>query len=226
MSEDNSSLVTFRNALITGLLILAPLVVSLWALSKIIDLVGGTVSPFLIIFLPDFLKDAEHLDILWNALSTIIVLFLVAMLGYVSRYVFGKYILSVGERLMLGIPGVSAIYNTVKQIVDTFGAQKRNLFHKVVMIEFPRKGTWVIAFLTSEGRGEPQAKTEQKISTVFVPTTPNPTSGFLILVPDDEIKELEMSVSEGMKLIISGGGVVPEWPSTNLESLDSPKPDK
>lgn len=210
MSDDHSRIITFRNALFTGLILLAPLVISLWALSKIIAIVGGTVRPIFVVFLPEFIKDASHLNLLWDALSTIIVLVMVALLGYVSRYVFGKYLLSVGERMMLGIPGVSAVYNTVKQIVDTFSSQKRNLFSKVVMIEFPRKGTWVIAFLTSEGRGEPQARTAEKISTVFVPTTPNPTSGFLILVPDSEIKELEMTVSEGMKLIISGGGVVPD----------------
>jgi uncharacterized membrane protein len=218
MAKDNSKIITFRNALITGLILLAPLVISLWALSQIIEVVGGNVRPLFFVFLPDLLKNASHLNLLWDAISTIIVLLMIALLGYVSRYVFGKYLLSVGERMMLGIPGVSAVYNTVKQIVDTFGAQKRNLFNKVVMIEFPRKGAWVIAFLTSEGRGEPQARTEKKISTVFVPTTPNPTSGFLILVPDDEIKELDMSVGDGMKLIISGGGVVPEWPAANSDT--------
>lgn len=222
MSDDNSRIITFRNALLTGLVILAPLVVSIWALGKIIDLVGGSFRPLFFLFLPDNLQDMQNLNLLWNALSTIIVLFLVAMLGYVSRYVFGKYLLSLGERIMLRIPGVSAVYNTVKQIVDTFGSQKRNLFSKVVMIEFPRKGNWVIAFLTSEGRGEPQAKTLVEFSSVFVPTTPNPTSGFLILVPNDEIRELEMSVGDGMKLIISGGGVVPEWPAVAIKKLKSP----
>jgi len=223
MPDDNSKMITFRNALLTGLLLLAPLVISLWALSQIIDIVGGNVRPVFVVFLPDFLKNASHLNLLWDALSTLIVLLMVAMLGYVSRYVFGKYLLSVGERMMQGIPGVSAVYNTVKQIVDTFGAQKRNLFSKVVMIEFPRKGTWVIAFLTSEGRGEPQANLGEKISTIFVPTTPNPTSGFLILVPNTEIKELEMSVGDGMKLIISGGGVIPDWPAATTDTLPSAK---
>lgn len=223
MHDDSSKIITFRNALLTGLILLAPLVISLWALSQIIDIVGGNVRPIFVVFLPDFLKNTAHLNLLWDAISTVIVLLMVALLGYVSRYVFGKYLLGVGERIMLGIPGVSAVYNTVKQIVDTFGAQKRNLFSKVVMIEFPRKNTWVIAFLTSEGRGEPQAKTEVKISTVFVPTTPNPTSGFLILVPDSEIKELEMSVGDGMKLIISGGGVVPEWPAATSDTTSPEK---
>lgn len=212
--HDDSKLITFRNAFITGLVLLAPLVVTVWALRKIIEVVGGSFSPVFIYFLPDFLRDRPSLYLLWDVIATVIVLLLVTLLGYVSRHVFGKYLLSVGERIMLGIPGVSAVYNTVKQIVDTFGSQKRNIFSKVVLIEFPRKDAWVIGFLTSKARGEAQAKTEQDVWTVFVPTTPNPTSGFLILVPSKDIVELDMSVGDGMKLIISGGGVVPPWPAS------------
>lgn len=212
MSDDDSRLVTFRNALLTGLVLLAPLVVTLWAFNKIIDVVGGSARPLFFVFLPDFLRDRPSLTSVWDILATGIVILLVALLGYVSRYVFGKYLFSVGERIVQGIPGVNAVYNTVKQIVDTFGSQKRNLFSKVVLIEFPRKEAWVIGFLTSKTRGEAQAKTEKEVWTVFVPTTPNPTSGFLILVPIRDIVELDMSVSDGMKLIISGGGVVPPWP--------------
>jgi|UniRef100_UPI00404A20E9 uncharacterized membrane protein len=222
---EDSKLVTFRNAFITGLVLLAPLVVTIWALRKIIDAVGGTFRPLFFVFLPEFLRDRPSLNIVWDILSTLIVLLLVTLLGYVSRHMFGRYLLSVGERIMLSIPGVNAVYTTVKQIVDTFGSQKRNLFSKVVLIEFPRKDAWVIGFLTSKARGEAQAKTEQEVWTVFVPTTPNPTSGFLILVPIKDIVELEMSVGEGMKLIISGGGVVPPWPRTFTGPTPNPMPE-
>jgi uncharacterized membrane protein len=223
--QEDSKLVTFRNAFITGLVLLAPLVVTIWALRKIIDAVGGNFRPLFFVFLPEFLRDRPSLNIVWDILSTLIVLLLVTLLGYVSRHMFGRYLLSVGERIMLSIPGVNAVYNTVKQIVDTFGSQKRNLFSKVVLIEFPRKDTWVIGFLTSKTRGEAQAKTDQEVWTVFVPTTPNPTSGFLILVPIKDIVELEMSVGEGMKLIISGGGVVPPWPRTAPGLTPPPLPE-
>jgi len=209
--HDDSKLITFRNAFITGMVVLAPLAVTIWALRKIIEIVGGSVSPLFIYFLPDFLSDRPGFYLLWDILATIIVLLLVTLLGYVSRHVFGKYLLSAGERIMLGIPGVSAVYNTVKQIVDTFGSQKRNLFSKVVLVEFPRKDSWAIGFLTNKSQGEAQAKTRQDTWMVFVPTTPNPTSGFLIFVPKEDIVELDMSVGDGMKLIISGGGVVPPW---------------
>ena len=93
-----------------------------------------------------------------------------------------------------------------------------------MLVEFPRKGRWAIGFLTSKARGEAQARTEQEVWTVFVPTTPNPTGGFLIFVPKDEITELEMSVGEGMKLIISGGGVMPPWPPVDARKPLPAKP--
>ena len=226
MSEfDDSKLITFRNALLTGLVLLAPLVVTIWALRKIIEAMGGTFRPIFFVFLPEYLRDRPSLNIVWDIIATLIVLLMVALLGYISRYVFGKYLLSVGERIMLSIPGINAVYTTVKQIVNTFGSQKRNLFSKVVLIEFPRKEAWVIGFLTSQGRGEAQAKTQKEVWTIFVPTTPNPTSGFLILVPKEDIVELEMSVGEGMKLIISGGGVVPPWPRIDGHKLATPVTD-
>lgn len=220
--HDDSKLITFRNAFLTGLVLLAPLVVTIWALRKIIETVGGSFRPVFFVFIPEFLRDRPSLNFVWDIIVTLIVLLLVTLLGYVSRHVFGKYLLSVGERIMLSIPGVSAVYNTVKQIVETFGSQKRNLFSKVVLVEFPRKECWVIGFLTNKTQGEPQARTNQEVWTVFVPTTPNPTSGFLILVPDEDIVELDMSVGEGMKLIISGGGVVPPWPRTTPGDSTSP----
>ncbi len=110
---------------------------------------------------------------------------------------------------MVSIPGVGAIYNTVKQVVDTFGSTSRNSFSKTVLVEYPRKGCWTIGFLTNKGRGIPQSKLAGEIWTVFVPTTPNPTSGFLLLVPSNEVVELDMTTGDGMKMVISGGTVVP-----------------
>ena len=211
-----SRLITFRNAFISGALLLAPLIVTVWAFTQIIALVGGTVRPLFFERLPHSLRD---LPFLWDVVSTLLVILLVTLLGYVSRYVFGKYFVSIGERFMLSIPGVSAVYNTVKQIVDTFGTQNRNLFNKVVLVQFPRPGTWAIGFLTNKVQGEAQARTDFEAWTVFIPTSPNPTSGFLLLLPKTEIVELEMTVGEGMKMIISGGAVVPPWPVVKTSAL-------
>lgn len=216
LPNTESRLVTFRNAFISGALLLAPLIVTVWAFAQIIALVGGTVRPLFFDRLPATLRD---LPFLWDVVSTISVVLIVTALGYVSRYVFGKFFVSIGERFMLSIPGVSAVYNTVKQIVDTFGTQDKNLFNQVVLVEFPRPGIWAIGFLTNKTQGEAQAKTAEEVWTVFVPTTPNPTSGFLILFPAREITPLEMSVGEGMKMIISGGAVVPPWPAVKAADL-------
>ncbi|HEX2853557.1 MAG TPA: DUF502 domain-containing protein [Opitutaceae bacterium] len=213
----SSHFTTFRNAFFSGLLLLAPLVVTIWAFSQIIVLVGGTFRPLLEPFVPESL---QHLALLWNLLTTVVIVVLVTTLGFVSHYVFGKVFFSAGERFMQSIPGVNAVYNTVKQIVDTFGTKNRNLFNKVVLVEFPRKGAWVMGFLTSKAQSEAQVRTGEEVWTVFIPTSPNPTSGFLLMIPPREIVELEMSVADGMKIVISGGAVVPPWPGKRAESLE------
>lgn len=210
MSSDatppSSTFVTLRNAFISGALLLAPLWVTIWAFTAIIGFVGGTFRPLYESYLPHWLQDSAFL---LDFVATGVVILIVTALGLLSTYVFGKYFLSVGERAIQRVPGVGVVYNSVKQIVSTFGTQNRNLFSKVVLVEYPRKGCWTLGFLTNKTQGEAQAMIGADTWTVFVPTTPNPTSGFLLLLPRQEIIELEMSVGDGMKMIISGGAVMP-----------------
>jgi len=131
---------SLRDAFFSGALLLAPLVVSLWAFSKIIDMVGGSFRPLFFFYLPDRLLNQPSLAVLLDIIATCIVIVLVTLLGYVSREVFGKFFVRVAERFMLSIPGVGAVYVSVKQIVDTFSTQKHQLFSRVVLVEFPRKG--------------------------------------------------------------------------------------
>jgi uncharacterized membrane protein len=216
MSTDSapapSRFITFRNAFVSGALLLAPLVVTILAFSWVIDKVGGTFRPIYQDYLPQSL---QRIPFFWDFLATIAVLLLVTALGYLSHYVFGKVFLSMGERAIQRIPGVGPVYNSVKQIVATFGTQNRNLFNKVVLIEYPRKGIWTLGFLTNKAQGEAQSVVGSDTWTVFVPTSPNPTSGFLLMLPRHEVIELEMSVGDGMKMIISGGAVMPPWPAMN-----------
>lgn len=209
----NSNLITLRNAFLTGLLLLAPLVVTLWALATIIEIVGGTFRPIFLFYLPEWIREHSYLNLFWDIIATMMVVVLVTGVGYISRYVFGKYLISIAERAIQTIPGANAVYNTVKQIMDTFSTQKRNLFTKAVLVQFPRQGLYSMGFITNKAQGEPQAKTADEVWTVFVPTTPNPTTGFLIMLPQSDIIELSMSVGDAMKLIISGGTVVPPWPT-------------
>ena len=135
---------------------------------------------------------------------------LVFVAGFFVSNVLGGRLFHLGERLVRRVPIVSKIYTAVKQIVDAFSLQGKPVFSQVVLIEYPRKGTYAVGFVTGECKGEVQTKTAAKLMNVFIPTTPNPTSGMLILVPDNEITILDMTVEEGLKLIISAGVVVPD----------------
>ncbi|MFY9924976.1 MAG: DUF502 domain-containing protein [Opitutaceae bacterium] len=214
-----SRYVSIRNAFFSGVILVAPICLTVWVFSKIIDFVGGTFKPLFLVFVPGGLRDRPGLDAVWSILATLIVMALVALLGYVSRYVFGKFFFSMGDRFIQTIPGVNAVYNTVRQIVNTFSSQSRHMFNKVVLVEFPRKGSWTIGFLTNTVQGEAQEKAGKEIWTIFVPTTPNPTSGFLLMMPRAEVIELDMAVGEGMKMIISGGAVTPPWPAVEPEKV-------
>jgi uncharacterized membrane protein len=208
-----SKLLKFRNAFFSGVLLLAPLVVTVWAFRTFIDLVGGSFRPLYEDYLPDTL---QRLPFFWDLVATGVVILFVTALGYLSNYFLGKFFLGVGERVIRRIPGVGAVYNSVKQVVATFGAQNRSMFTKVVLVQFPRQGIWSMGFLTNTDQGEPQQATGSEIWTVFVPTAPNPTSGFMVMFPRQDVKELTMSVGDGMKMIVSGGAVLPPWPEGNL----------
>ena len=135
---------------------------------------------------------------------------LIFVVGFIVSNVLGGKLFHLGERLVRRVPIVSRIYNAVKQIVDAFSLQGKPVFSQVVLIEYPRKGTYAVGFVTGECKGEVQDKTAARLMNVFIPTTPNPTSGMLILVPDNEIIILDMTVEEGLKLIVSAGVVVPD----------------
>ncbi len=213
MSDDSaptSRFITLRTAFASGVLLLAPLVVTIWAFTKVVDLLGGTFRPLYEDYLPQSL---QRIPFFWDMLATVVVLVLITALGYLSHYVFGKFFLSLLERILHNIPGIGAVYNSVKQIVATFGSERRNLFNKVVLVQYPRVGCWTLGFLTNKTQAEPQTKTGTEVWTVFVPTTPNPTSGFLLMLPRHEVIELEMNTGDGMRMILSGGAVVPPWPA-------------
>jgi uncharacterized membrane protein len=201
-----SRFIIFRDAFISGLILILPLFVTVWLCVNIIDWVG---RPFRVL-LPDSIRDQAIVGNLFEIFITAVVILAITAIGFLSRDVFGKFMVTTAERLMLTIPGLSAVYATVKQIVDTFGS-KHELFRQVVMVQFPRQGMWAIGFLTNKTRGEAQAKTGEEVWTVFIPTSPNPTGGYILLVPPRDIIVLEMSVGEGMKMIVSGGAVIPPW---------------
>ncbi|MBL9219247.1 MAG: DUF502 domain-containing protein [Opitutaceae bacterium] len=200
---------SLRTAFLTGLVLVAPLVVTIWALRLIIGFVGGSITPLFAPYLPEMLS---HLPaIVWDVLITFLVLVLVTLLGYLSHLFLGQFVGAVAERLIQGIPGIGGFYNSVKQFIETFGAKDRAQFSKVVLVQFPRAGVYTIGFVTNQGRGEPHAHLSADHWAVFVPTCPSPVNGFFMYAPVAELIELEMSVGDGMKTVISCGAVLPSW---------------
>ena len=151
-----------------------------------------------------------------GVMMTILIIFFV---GVLATNIFGRELVKLGEKIVEKIPVVRSIYTGTKQVAQTILDAEIETFSKVVMLEFPRKGLWALGFITCENKGEIQYKTGEKILNVFVPTTPNPTSGFLVFVPKTQIIELNMTIEEGLKFAISGGIVAPP----HLESEDQNK---
>ena len=211
---------SIRTAFITGLLILLPLGVTVFIVNIALDRVGNPASELFFNFIDQNIRELPTVEIPLQLLSLLIVFLIITALGYFSRIFIGQLFLKFFERILTQLPLISQVYNTVKQLVDTFSQQKKAVFQEVVMIEYPRKGIYAIGFLTNQAKGEVQSLTGEHLVNVFVPTTPNPTSGFLLMIPKKEVIPMQMSVGDGMKTIISGGAVTPPFEDSNngLES--------
>ena len=156
-----------------------------------------------------------------DLLSVFFVFILISAFGWLSNYVLGRFCIRMTERLVDKVPFIRNIYKTVKQIVDTFSENHKAVFQKTVLIEYPYKGSYSLGFLTGTTKGEIQDHTSEPVVNVFIPTTPNPTSGFLLMIPASKVQELNMSVGDGMKMIISGGAVVPKTEAFAKKISDS-----
>ena len=208
-----SRFTSLRNAFLTGLLLVAPLLVTIWGLRLVIGFVGGSITPLFVHYLPEALSQLP--PIMWDVFTTIVAVVGVTVLGYISRLVLGQFVGAMAERFIQNIPGIGGFYNSVKQFIETFGAKDRNQFSKVVLVQFPRAGVHTIGFLTNKTQGEPQAQLPGEHWAVFVPTCPSPVNGFFMYLPRGEVIELDMSVGDGMKTVISCGAVLPTWTSTD-----------
>jgi uncharacterized membrane protein len=153
-------------------------------------------------------------------------LFLIMLIGFIASNIIGSRLIGYFDTLLRRVPIARGIYTGAKQIIDAFTLQGKNAFQKVVLLEYPRKGLYVIGFVTGSSKGEIQDKTREETLNIFIPTTPNPTSGMLILAPRHEVTELKMTVEEGMKVIISGGLFSPDDPTPVLMLEPPEKPDK
>jgi len=192
-----------RNRFFTGVIIAIPIVTTLLVVSWVVTNIDENV--FRII--PDRLNPETYLGFAIPGLGLIISVILLFLLGIVASNFIGKSLIKSGENLLDRVPVVSPVYNSLKQIVQTVAAQKDRAFRDVCLIEYPKKDVWAIGFVTADLSGEPAKALGDDMVCVFVPTTPNPTSGFLLFVHKDTIQILDMTPEEGAKMIISGGMV-------------------
>ena len=192
-----------RNRFFTGVIVAIPIAATFLAVSWVVSKIDANV--FRII--PARLNPETYLGFAVPGLGLVISVILLFLLGIVASNFIGKSLIKSGENLLARVPVVSPIYNSLKQIVQTVAAQKDRAFRDVCLIEYPKKDVWAIGFVTADLSGEPAKALGDDMVCVFVPTTPNPTSGFLLFVQKDNIQILDMTPEEGAKMIISGGMV-------------------
>lgn len=195
-----------------GLVIVLPAIISLAVLKWLFGTLSDITNTILI-FLPAEWTHKNHGEgeLYWycSVLSLLLAMFVLGLVGMLARYYFGRKIIEWVDAALMRTPLVNKIYRTTKQVNEAFSASNKSAFRTVVLVEFPHAGTYSIGFITSERQPEVQIKTGQKVVCVFVPATPNPTSGFLLMVPEDKVTKLDMSVAEGIKYVISLGAIMP-----------------
>ncbi len=196
-----------RNVFITGLLITLPIALTWFILQFLLNNFDALSPVFTNILIQLGAPIPEGYRIPF--LGLVVTLLIVLILGWLTTNFFGKKVFQVGELLIEKIPFVRRIYKGSKQVVSSIAKADTSTFRKVVLIEFPRRGLLAIGFVTGESRGEVQELTRENMLNVFVPTMPNPTSGFLIFSPLEELTEVSMTIEEGIKYVVSGGLVTP-----------------
>jgi uncharacterized membrane protein len=217
MSKRATLLGRTRRNFFTGLAVVLPVIISigvaLWLFNQAVAVSDILLFPFRFIpgiDLSDIWKDGKpgtDLYFEWKVVAILEAVVLTGLLGFLTRYYIGKKLVQLMDYVLLNVPLLGKIYGTVKQVNQAFTSEKKSSFQQVIMVEFPRKGLYSVGFLTAE-----QVKTDEgeSIISIFVPTTPNPTTGFLLVLPESKVVKLDMSVADGIKYIVSLGAVPPE----------------
>ena len=217
-------LARLRTSFLTGIVVIAPVALTLWLIWSVIGWFDGFVLPFV----PDAYRPEQILntifgyDLKLNIRGVGVVVFLVfaTLVGWLAKGLIGRSFIRYAENLVNRMPVVRSFYSGIKQIAETVFAQQERSFEKACMIEYPRKGIWAIGFISTTAKGEIAERNSSKgpMVSVFVPTTPNPTSGFLLFFPKVDIVELDMSIEDAAKLVISAGLVYPPTKKTSSTS--------
>ncbi|MCC1482228.1 DUF502 domain-containing protein [Roseibaca sp. Y0-43] len=200
---------SIRSNFLAGLAVIAPGVLTVWLVWNVVTWIDGIVMPLIPArFQPEVLTG-------WDVPGVGVAIFLIftVVMGYFTKGFIGRTLVGWGERIVEAMPVVRSIYNAVKQIADTILARSAPTFDRACLVEYPRKGIWATAFISTTTRGEIGDRLgadQDEMISVFLPTTPNPTSGFLLFVPRRDVIELDMSIEDAAKLIISAGLVYPD----------------
>ena len=206
----------FRNSFLTGVVVIAPVGLTVWLVWTVIGWVDGFVLPFVPSqYQPEELLKAilgEDVRVNIRGLGVVFFLVFTTFIGWIAKGLLGRTFIRSAENIVNRMPVVRSVYSGVKQIAETVFAQADRSFEKACLIEYPRRGIWAIGFISTAAKGEvsKRAGSGQKMQSIFVPTTPNPTSGFLLFFPAEDVIELDMSVEDAAKLVISAGLVYPE----------------
>jgi len=208
-----------RGNFLAGLIIVAPIALTIWLIWTVVGWVDSWVWPFVPqAYQPEAVvnyllgrEPGNEITINVRGVGVVIFLVFTMLVGWIGKGLIGRSFLGIGERIVDRTPVVRSIYNAVKQIAETVFSQRDTSFDKACLIEYPRRGIWAIAFISTNAKGEIDAKLSdgEPVVTVFLPTTPNPTSGFLLFLPQSDVKQLDMTVEDAAKLVISAGLVYP-----------------
>ncbi len=210
-----------KNDLIAGLLVVIPLATTIW--------LTFTVANWVVNFLTRVPKQLNPFDgmnpLLVNLLNLLVgltvPLLCILVIGLMARNIAGRWLLDVGEQILQAIPFAGSVYKTLKQLLETLLKDSNSRFRRAVLVEYPRQGLWSIAFVTGVATGEMQSYFSEKMLSIFIPTTPNPTTGWYAVVPENSVLNLTMPIEDAFKLVISGGIVSPEGMG-NSTSLQLP----
>jgi uncharacterized membrane protein len=194
-----------RTNLLAGLLFLIPVVATLYLIKVVVTWVDGV-----LLFLPAPFRPENFLPFRIPGLGLIMALSIILVSGVVVRNYLGRKIVAFWERVLSHIPLVGSFYWAIKQLIESVARGSNRDFQKVVLVQFPKDGVYSLGYVTGESVGEIQEKTPKRVLNIYVPTTPNPTSGYYLIVPEDEVVPLDMAVEDSFKLLISGGIINPK----------------
>lgn len=209
-----------RTRFLTGLVVAAPIGITIWLIYTFVAFVDRVIKPLI----PDRYNPESYLPFAIPGMGLLIAILGLTLLGALTANIFGQTVLSLGERILNHVPLIRNIYSALKQIIETVFQSQQNAFQEVVLVEYPMDGSFAVAFVASEGKGvikDVVGKGDDVIG-VFIPTTPNPTSGFLLFIPRSRAIALDLSVEEAAKLIISFGMVTPDKLPDGAIPADAP----